>query len=362
MKTNDFEKIIINDIPLMDVRAPIEYEKGAFINSTNLPLMNNEERRLVGICYKEEGSESATKLGHQLVFGEIKDQRIAEWKKFITEHPNAILYCFRGGQRSQITQQWLKKYLDLSIPRIDGGYKAFRNYLLSQLEPESQRSTPIILGGYTGSGKTVLLNEIDYSVDLEGIANHRGSSFGNYLSPQPTQINFENNLAYALVKHRHNNHPFVLLEDEGRNVGQRFLPTPLVEHYNKADIVILNVSIEERTLRTLDEYVSVAQKQLSDIHGEEKGLTMWYEMISNNLLRVKKRLGGNRLKVAQEMLSKGMTHQLNTGDTSEHFDWIHYLLQEYYDPMYMHGMKKTNRHILFSGNYDEVLDYLKNKK
>ena len=191
---NDFKKIVLENLPLIDVRAPIEYEKGAFLNSFNLPILDNEERHIIGICYKEKGNEEATKLGYKLVSGKVKEDRLNSWIEFIKSNPSTMLYCFRGGSRSRIAQEWITDALGKEIYRLEGGYKAFRNYLISSLSIENQNYKPIVLTGFTGSGKTIVLKEIENSIDLEGIANHRGSSFGAHANPQPTQINFENNL------------------------------------------------------------------------------------------------------------------------------------------------------------------------
>ncbi len=102
---NDCRNIVVSETPLIDFRAPVEFEKGAFINAVNMPIMNNEKRQKVEICYKEKGNDEAIKLGHQLVSGDIKKERIQGWVDFLTKNPNALIYCFRGGQRSQIAQE-----------------------------------------------------------------------------------------------------------------------------------------------------------------------------------------------------------------------------------------------------------------
>ena len=356
--TNDFYNIVVNELPLIDVRAPIEFVKGAFINATNLPLMNDEERHLVGICYKQKGNEEAVKLGNTLVSGEIKEERIKAWLDELSNHPDALLYCFRGGQRSQITQQWISDASGLKIKRLEGGYKAFRNYLLEQLDPALQPSKPIILGGYTGSGKTILLKKVEYAVDLEGIANHRGSSFGNFPSPQPTQINFDNNLAYALIQHRHKNYSHMLLEDEGRNVGKCFMPKPLVAHYAASDMVILEAPMEDRVSITIDEYVVESQKSYIELHGEEKGLEEWATYINSSIDRVQKRLGPVRHKLVSDLFNNAYKNQLSTGNYDAHCDWVQFFLEKYYDPMYQYQIDNMDRKILFKGNHDDLLEFL----
>lgn len=125
---SDFRHIFLNDVPMMDVRAPVEFAKGAFPGVLNLPLMNDEERQKVGTCYKQRGQEAAIALGHSLVSGEIKNGRIAAWAAFAKVHPHGVLYCFRGGLRSQITQQWLQSEVGIAYPRVIGGYKAMRTF------------------------------------------------------------------------------------------------------------------------------------------------------------------------------------------------------------------------------------------
>ena len=272
---NDFKHIALNDTPMIDVRAPIEFEKGAFINATNVPIMDDEQRHLVGICYKENGNEAATKLGHTLVSGDIEKKCIDDWKAIIDKNRETLIYCFRGGARSQISQAWIKESTGENILRLEGGYKAFRNYLIDALDPDNLKSTPIRLGGCTGSGKTILLGRLNNAVDLEGIANHRGSSFGVKVTPQPTQINFENNLAYAIIKHVEKKFKYMILEDEGRNVGSNFLPKPLAQHFSKSDLVILETDIDERADITRVEYVNESQEIYKRLYGDVKGFIAW---------------------------------------------------------------------------------------
>lgn len=356
---NDFKNIVINSIPLIDVRAPIEYEKGAFLNSINLPLMNDEERHEVGIRYKEDGNEEAVKLGHELVCGEIKERRVKAWISQIEKRPDTLLYCFRGGQRSKISQEWIYEESGMTIPRLEGGYKAFRNFLIQSLEPSEQQCIPILLGGYTGSGKTILLKKLDNFIDLEGLANHRGSSFGNQLTPQPTPINFENNLAYALLQLEDKGYRHMILEDEGSHIGKCYIPKPLAAYFSSGGLVILETTFEERVQITFDEYVIQAQAELVDAFGTEDGLNKWFENIDSSLDRIQTRLGGLRYTQIKSSLEDAFAAQLKNGNYKLHEAWIGYLLKEYYDPMYKYQIENTNKKILFKGNADDVLAYFK---
>lgn len=355
--TKNYKKIILEDIPLLDVRAPIEYSKGAFPNTVNLPILTDEERHVIGIKYKEAGNESATALGYELVSGDIKRERVQEWVDFFTDYPKGYLYCFRGGSRSRITQEWLHE-AGVDIPRLEGGYKAFRTFLLEVLSGTWMSASPITLGGHTGSGKTKVIYNVDKAIDLEGIAHHRGSSFGGYIDPQPQQINFENRLAYDLVKHDAKGYKHLVLEDEGRNVGRCFINRELFDYFRSGTMVILSVPFEERIQNTLEEYVQDSQSSYVKRYGEAEGLAQWYEYIEGSMKRVERRLGGDRLKKVLMELKDAYRSQLATGSLNFHEGWIAAFLRDYYDPMYEYQMGKSTRSVEFKGNAQEVTDYL----
>jgi len=357
--SDDFERIVIQEIPLIDVRAPIEFKKGAFLNAVNLPLMNDEERHLIGIQYKEEGNEEAVKLGYQLISGEKRQARVDAWSSHLNKYPNSMIYCFRGGMRSSISQEWIYEATGREVARLEGGYKAFRNYLISKLSPSEQNSTPILLGGNTGSGKTLLLKKLENFIDLEGIANHRGSSFGRHVTPQPTQINFENNLAYALIQHKHKAYRYMILEDESPNIGRCYIPQPLFEYFNSGLFVLINLPVEERVNITMNEYVIQSQANHLELFGEEQGLLEWSNYIRDSINRVKKRLGGDLYKRIMDSFELAYKEQMLSGNNTMHKNWIETLLKEYYDPMYEYQIEKNPRKIIFTGNAEEVLAYFK---
>lgn len=340
--SEDFHSIVINETPLIDVRAPIEFQNGAFKNTINLPILNNEERHQIGICYKNEGNAKAIELGYKIISGATKESRVESWCDFKKQNPSALLYCFRGGERSKISQQWMSE-MGVDIVRLKGGYKAFRNYLLSQLELSVNHFQPIIISGLTGSGKTALLQELDNAIDLEQIANHRGSSFGKKNTAQPTQINFENNLAYELIQKLDKGYTNLIFEDEGKNIGTAFLPKTLATHISKAPIYILETPLHERIDTIFDEYVAKPQQ----INGFEK----WKSDIQNAILNIQKRLGYERYQAIIKLFDNACSHN----DQMLHKRWIEYLLQEYYDPMYSYQIQKKINKVYFSGNKEEIL-------
>jgi tRNA 2-selenouridine synthase len=353
--TSDFERIVLDDLSLIDVRAPVEFENGAFPTAVNLPLMNNRERHLVGICYKQEGHDEAVRLGHELVSGRVRQERIAAWAEQFRRRPDTVLYCFRGGERSRISQQWIAEETGRVIPRLEGGYKAFRHYLLGRLEPARMAGTPVILGGRTGTGKTLLLRQLENAVDLEAVANHRGSSFGRFTTPQPTQIDFENRLAWQLVRHAARGYRHTILEDEGRNIGDRYLPKPLVGHFRQADLVVLERPLDERVQITFNEYVTAARAEYTACAGAEQGGLQWLSAMAASIDRIRKRLGGLRHRQIRQLLFSA--HE--SGHPERHKAWIELLLRDYYDPMYDYQLRSKTCTVVCRGHEPEVLDYLK---
>ena len=222
--TSDYRRLFLDRAPLLDTRAPTEFARGSFPGATSLPLMSDEERAAVGICYQAQGQAAAIALGHRLVAGELRERRLAAWRDFAGAHPDGYLYCFRGGLRSQIVQRWLAE-VGVDYPRVLGGYKAMRRFLLGTLEAQAQRGDFVLVAGATGSGKTRAIAALPRAIDLEGLARHRGSAFGRLLEPQPSQIDFENALAVALLRLDTAAAP-LFLEDEGGSSGAWPCPRP----------------------------------------------------------------------------------------------------------------------------------------
>ncbi|VFS45027.1 tRNA 2-selenouridine synthase [Enterobacter cancerogenus] len=215
----DYRAILASDTPLIDVRAPIEFTQGAMPAAINLPLMDDDERAAVGTCYKRQGPEAALALGHSLVAGATRDERINAWREASLAHPDGFFCCARGGQRSHISQAWLKE-AGIDYPLIRGGYKALRQAAIQATVEQSQKPM-VLIGGCTGNGKTLLVKQHAQGIDLEGLAHHRGSSFGRTLTPQLSQASFENHLAVELLK---KDATRWVLEDEGRMIGSNHLP------------------------------------------------------------------------------------------------------------------------------------------
>lgn len=236
---------------LLDVRTPDEFVKGHIPGANNLPLFSNEERAEVGTLYKQKSPESAFLRG--LDFAGAKMRYYVEEAQRLAPQKKVIVHCWRGGQRSS-SIGWLLQNAGFDVVTLRGGYKAYRNYIHAHFFIPRHRY--VILGGYTGSAKTEILREIahqgDYFIDLEGIAHHKGSSFGALGEPsQPTVEQFENDLHqafYAIPEGAK-----VWLEDESRSIGRVYIPEGFWLQMSRSPVVKLEVS----KTRRLDHLVKV---------------------------------------------------------------------------------------------------------
>ncbi|VVP65447.1 tRNA 2-selenouridine synthase [Pseudomonas fluorescens] len=356
----DYRDLFLNDRPLMDVRAPVEFSKGAFPGAVNLPLMNDQERQRVGTCFKQHGQQAAIELGHQLVSGAIKAERIQAWAGFARAHPDGYLYCFRGGLRSQIVQQWLKAEAGLDCPRVAGGYKAMRHFLMNTVDQAVAQCDFVLLGGMTGTGKTEVLTQLPDGLDLEGHANHRGSSFGKRATGQPTNIDFENRLAVDLLKKRAHGIEHFVLEDENRAIGRCALPLPLYQGMQQYPMVWLEDSLQGRVERILRDYVVDLCAEFIHVHGDE-GFVLFSERMLDSLNNVRKRLGGERHRRLMLVMEDALAEQGRSGTVEVHRGWIEALLVEYYDPMYAFQREKKGARIEFAGERGAVIEYLRER-
>lgn len=356
---DDLRALFLSDVPLLDVRAPVEFAEGAFPGAENHPLIDDRERHQIGLTYRDHGQDHAIELGEKLVSGERKKQRIARWRAFLERHPDAVLYCFRGGMRSRISQQWLHDEAGIDCPRVRGGYKAMRRFLLDELAENSAACQPVVIGGRTGVGKTRLLTRCMPHIDLEGLAHHRGSAFGGHAAPQPTQVDFENALSIALLKQIDaGNRPFVI-EDESRNIGSRHIPEVFFHRMESAPLVLLEASDRERIEITLQEYVTDALAEFELLSGADSGFRLWADDLLNSLDRIRRRLGGDRHARARRIMQDAIAQQAAGGGIDAHRDWIALLLHDYYDGMYEYQLRNKAERIVFSGTQAALIEYLR---
>ena len=356
---------------VLDVRSPSEYTHAHIPHAQNLPLFNDDERKIVGTAYKQQSKQIAIKLGLDF-FGlkmrgmveevealiknyelqiagsaKLKDKKNLDSK--ITTQP-ILLHCWRGGMRSAGVA-WLLDLYGFKIYTLVGGYKAYRNWVLQQFEKPYHFK---IIGGYTGSGKTLLLHQLakqnNSTIDLEGLANHKGSALGALgQAPQPTQEMFENVLAEALegnddrltddeqpttenrladdqlptTNYRqltiHNGKPIapcplpntncIYLEDESQRIGNLQIPMPLWRTMRRSKVYFFDIPFEERLNYLTKEY-GVQKKD---------GLV-------TAIMRIQKRLGGLETKNAINFLLE------------DNFKESFRILLTYYDKYYLKGL------------------------
>ena len=393
--SSNYLDILASNTPLLDTRAPCEFAKGSFPKTYNIPLLNDEQRRLIGTRYKEKGQDSAIALGKTLVIGaddadtdensadydsynadafSKKSDLVQSWMDHIELHPNGYLYCFRGGLRSHIVQQWLQE-AGVHYPLIIGGYKAMRSSLLEDLEL-SLKSLPIILiGGRTCTGKTIALLQLSRHVDLEGLANHRGSTFGGLArGEQPAQIGFENSIIIDLHKHLLQSSTLpVFMEDEGTRIGCLTLPIPM--NRPMADdfpLVILETPLQQRVDICIQEYVTNPYLKYvgecctgnSTSSREVQAHAMIRREFFGAIERIKKslnkKLGSNNQMEGDLENAFDIFESSNASNIDGFRKPIQSLLEDYYDPMYDYQMNKRQGEILFQGNMEELVKFAEN--
>ena len=328
----------------IDLRSEKEFHKGTIPGSVNIPILSNDEFENVGKEYKNKGQEAAINLGLQLVKGDLKNKRIDAWKNHLNNNPGCFIFCYRGGLRSKIAQEWLEKE-NIIVQRISGGYKNFRSNILDEhVNSKYDINKWMIIGGLTGSGKTALLSQFKETIDLEKIANHRGSAFGKNISPQPSQADFENELTLKYINHSHSN---ILLEDESRSIGRVTLPGTWYEKMQSSKLVVLKISTDERVNNILDEYVLQILKTSNNVQ----------ELLNQYLFsleKIKKRLGDKLFKEISDLMIKAfkMDH------LDSHKKWISKLLIGYYDPMYNYKLKLRKEYIVHIGDDISCFNYI----
>ncbi|MDA1075379.1 MAG: tRNA 2-selenouridine(34) synthase MnmH [Proteobacteria bacterium] len=332
---------LLKDSRFIDLRAPLEFARGSVPNATNLPLLDDSQRAAVGLMYKNSGQAAAIALGEQLVSGPCRETRMQGWAQALRDDPDLQFFCWRGGLRSQIVVDWLSD-LGLNANRVEGGYKALRQTCLDTLQSAALSPLPWrILGGRTGSGKTSLLTLLTNSIDLEGLAHHRGSAFGATSTPQPTLIDFENQLALNWLNHTAHS---LVLEDESRTIGRLAIPETWHVRMGRAPLVLLEVSLDERIQNIVDEYVHQPLAR-----GVDAGHLL--ESLKDSLSRIQKRLGGVRHGQLVQMLEQAFVSQ-------DHSGWVGGLLTGYYDPMYDYQLEKKDGRVCFRGGFKDITEYL----
>ena len=304
------DRFLKADGPLLDVRSPGEFARGHIPGAHNLPLFSDEERAAVGTLYKHQGRRAAVRHGLELVGPRLA--RLAEQAAALAEADARLrVHCWRGGLRSSSTA-WLLETCDLPCVLLDGGYKGFRRWLRQAL---AQPRPVVLLGGHTGSGKTEVLHALRAAgaqvLDLEGLAHHRGSSFGGLGQPrQPTTEQFENHVAMALQAV--SPHRVLWIEAESVQVGCCRIPAELFHQMEQAPLVALQRPDPERLDHLLATYGPMPPQKLTEA-----------------TRRIGKRLGPQRTQQAVEAIAAGNLRLACQ------------VILDYYDRTYAHGLARS---------------------
>jgi tRNA 2-selenouridine synthase len=356
---DDYASLFLDDRPLLDVRAPVEFAEGSFPAAQNHPLLDDEQRHQIGLRYAEDGQDAAIALGEALATPSVRSQRVAPWIEFARHHPNGVLYCFRGGMRSAIAQRWLYEASGIAYPRVKGGYKALRQFLLEEIERAAEEAKFLVIGGRTGSGKTLFLRaQTQPMLDLEALAWHRGSAFGRHATPQPRQIDFEHHLAIELLRHRHRHMGPLLVEDEGKTIGSIHQPPRLYQRIKQSPLLILEATERERVLNSVQEYVIDTLAEYQSAHGVNEGFALWSNYVLDSLGRIQRRLGGVRYQALDSAAKSALQQHRQDGDPWVHQEWIATLLHQYYDPMYDYQMSNNRHRIVFTGDRQALQEFI----
>jgi tRNA 2-selenouridine synthase len=295
---------------IADVRSPSEFNFGHIPGAVNIPLFDDKEREAVGTKFKKEGRLAAIIEGLRRTGPVLKNKLELGLKSAIKG--KLLIHCWRGGMRSE-AMAWLFSLGDLEVNVLDGGYKSYRRHVLENL---SEKRKMIVLGGMTGSSKTHILRYLKLSgqqvLDLERLANHKGSAFGALgQPPQPTTEQF-GNMLFNDWKMLNSNLPF-WLEDESRNIGSVFIPDTFYLNMQESPSIVLEMDVNARLPRLMEEYSAYPP-----------------ESLKVSVLKISKRLGGDKARDAIKAVE--------TGDFAKAIELVLY----YYDKAYLFGLKKKN--------------------
>lgn len=281
----------------VDVRSPIEYEEGAIPGAINIPLFSNEERSAVGTTYKQVGSEEAKDQGLKLVSPKLPDM-VSQIQNLSQNGKTVVVYCWRGGMRSRSIVNVLN-IMGIGAHQLSGGYKAYRRYVLDRLSSFDLRPVVVVLCGSTGVGKTAILASLAARgipvLNLEELANHRGSAFGHVgLGAPTTAQRFDTALLDQLEEL--NSQPYFVVECESKRVGNVYLPEILYKAMQKGPKILLRTDMETRITRLIEEYTGLYQQNKAAIEssieilrnrlGQKKTEALLLELRSGNLRNV----------------------------------------------------------------------------
>jgi tRNA 2-selenouridine synthase len=295
---------------VIDVRSPAEFIDGHIPGAFNIPLFDNEERKIVGTIYKQEGRRKAIVKGFEFVG--IKMAALIEDVKQLSDNDQILVYCWRGGMRSASMAWWFERN-GFQCKTLLGGYKSYRRYAQNFF---NQKFQFLVLGGLTGSGKTSILHFLkdkgEQVIDLEKLASHKGSAFGSLGEPdQPKTEHFENLLFEDLSLLDTDKR--IWIEDESHNIGKVSIPKSIYVQIRSSTVICIKPDVESRLDQLVDDYGGFPK-----------------EGLKASIERIGKRIGGQNLKEALTCLEEG------------NYRRVAEIALAYYDKTYTFGLEKRN--------------------
>ncbi|MDR1702912.1 MAG: tRNA 2-selenouridine(34) synthase MnmH [Sporomusaceae bacterium] len=304
------EALQLENALFIDVRSPQEFAEGKIYGAVNVPLLNNEERALVGTIYRNEGGEKARDKGFAAIAPKLPDL-VKQIKAFSRQSNHLIIYCWRGGMRSKSVTDLLR-IVGVEAKQLEGGYKKYRNYVLDTLQNFPLKPKIIMLCGSTGTGKTKILQLLAQKnlpvIDLEELAHHRGSVFGHVgIKDVPQAKEFDTQLLHLLTEF--NDRPYIIVECESKRIGSVYLPDVLYQAMQNGKKILLTAPMEVRILRLMEEYLDVYQQNKLEIIEKAEHL--------------RPRLGNKKTNNLLNLLKQDNIKEA-----------VKILLTDYYDPLY----------------------------
>ena len=295
------EEVYNKNYTFVDVRSPKEFEEDHIPGAINIPLFSNEERAIVGTIYKKESKDHAIEKGLEIM-SEKLPAMVKEYKKI---EGKICIYCWRGGMRSGSITSLLKS-MSFNVIKLENGYKDYRRYVREELE-KIELPEFFVIYGLTGSGKTEILNKVENSLDLEGLAQHRGSIFGDINFKPNSQKRFESLLLKRLLELQ--NEKIIFVEGESRRIGRILIHEKVWKHMQNAKKAKLICPDEERIDRIYKEYCNNIDK----------------ELFKEKILFIQKHLGKKKAQELIQLLDENKIKEV-----------IEIILLNYYDKLYAH--------------------------
>ncbi len=327
-KMLEFENTVI-----VDVRTPKEYLEDHIPGAINIPIFDDDERAIIGTLYKQKGKEIAVETGIEITSPKLQDF----YNKYLNlskQYKQIVLYCFRGGMRSTSLVDFLNE-IGLKVLKLDGGYKAYRNYVLKYLENLSIKHQFIVLHGHTGTGKTMLLEELEKKgvcvLNLEALAQNSGSVYGEifYSGKAPSQKWFDSLVVKILRESKYKN---ILMESESKKIGKVTLCKTFWDTMIQGKHILINSSVENRVKRLVEDYT--------------KYNTQDDEYLKKSTSRLKDTIG-----------NQAVEDLINKIEDKNYESVASFLIQNYYDKLYSYSIGKYEYNMILSSDFpDEAVN------